>query len=152
MGCLVEYEARTKIDRREKFTEMLDHVYEKHMTSEQVDHDRLRNDDHFTIVTLWKDFEDAYDSGNGIGLAEMEFLYTEHVRPRGMTWSWAAAKLGKPEKEDTGKRSDLSAYDKRTEDRERKRLTREAEAKRNDKSKCTEMGGASGSGQGGGRA
>lgn len=143
MGCPVEYEARTKIDRREKFTDMLDHVYEKHMNSEQVDHDRLRNDDHFTIVALWNDIEDAYDLGNGIRLAEMEFLYREHVRPRGVTWSWAAAKLGEPEKEGTGKRSDLEPCDKRKEDRNRKRLAREAEAHRKDKGKCTEMGGPS---------
>jgi hypothetical protein len=127
----------------------MDHVYD-HMKSEYVDHNCLRNDDHFTIVTLWKDLEDAHDSGNGISLGEMEFLYTEHVRPRGVTWSWAADRLGemRPKKEGTGERNDLQTYDMRSEERGFRRRARESRAQ----GKATDMSGPSGGRQSGGRA
>ncbi|OIW27647.1 hypothetical protein CONLIGDRAFT_633995 [Coniochaeta ligniaria NRRL 30616] len=127
LDCPTTLVASSKADRKDMFLTMMNHVYH-HMNAEVVDHNELRKDDHFTILTLWNDFEHAYASGSGISMGEMEFLYTQHVRPRGSTWSWAAARFGEmqSQKEDTGKRDDLRPYDERKEKRALERLARDA--------------------------
>lgn len=129
-NCPTVRTASNASEKKAKFLEVMDHVHD-HMKSEEIGVYELRRDDHFTILFFWEELVRAYRSGAGISLPEMEFLYTEHVRPRGSTFSFAARDVEGmvSAEEDTGMRSDLQAYDSRSEDRELKRRARRAEGR-----------------------
>lgn len=126
-GCPKVLNPSSPADRKDKFLEMMDHVREHITTEDGFDRHSTRDDDHFTIVVLWEDIKDAYRCGEGISFAQLDYLYTEHYRPRADTSITIEDELGiaepvmRPEMQGTGKRNDLvGSYEKRKEDRERR--------------------------------